>query len=85
MPRRLSGGENQRASLAVALVNEPDLLLADEVTAELDSANAQMVLDFILGASRDDGLAVLLVTHSPDMAELTERRLRVEGGKVLQA
>ncbi len=50
-PRRLSGGEAQRAALAVALVNEPDLLLADEVTGELDSRNARRVLELILEAS----------------------------------
>lgn len=82
LPRRLSGGEAQRASLAVALANEPDLLLADEVTAELDAANAERMLDVILAASRDRGLTVLLVTHSSELAERTERRLRLAGGKV---
>lgn len=82
LPRRLSGGEGQRAALAVALVNEPDLLLADEVTAELDSQNARRVLELIFGASRERGLTVLLVTHSPELAELAERRLRVAHGVV---
>ena len=49
----------------MALANEPDLLLADEVTAELDSASAERVIDLILGASRERGLTVLMVTHSP--------------------
>lgn len=83
LPRRLSGGESQRAALAVALVNEPDLLLADEVTAELDSENAGRVLDVILTASADRGLTVLMVTHSPELAKLTDRRMRVlDGGMV---
>jgi putative ABC transport system ATP-binding protein len=85
LPRRLSGGEAQRASLAVALANEPDLLLADEVTAELDSANAARVLDIILGASRDRGLTVLMVTHDPELAQRTERRLRLADGGVVEA
>ncbi len=84
LPRRLSGGEAQRASLAVALVNEPDLLLADEVTAELDSANADRVLDVILGASLELGLTVLLVTHGAELASRTERRLRVIDGRVIE-
>lgn len=84
-PRRLSGGEAQRAALAVALANEPDLLLADEVTAELDSRSATRVLDLILGASRERGLAVLLVTHSLELAARAERRLRVAGGRVQPA
>lgn len=82
LPQRLSGGEAQRAALAVALVNEPDLLLADEVTAELDSENAKRVLDLILTTSSDRGLTVLIVTHSPELATLTDRRLRVTEGSV---
>lgn len=85
LPRRLSGGEAQRAALAVALANEPDLLLADEVTAELDSASADRVIDVILEASRDRGLTVLLVTHSSELADRAERRLRVADGRVFEA
>lgn len=85
LPRRLSGGEAQRAALAVALVNEPDLLLADEVTAELDSANAERVLDVILETSRARGMTVLMVTHSMELAGQTERRLRVVDGGVIEA
>jgi putative ABC transport system ATP-binding protein len=85
LPRRLSGGEAQRTSLAVALANEPDLLLADEVTAELDSANAERVIGVILGASRERGLTVLMVTHSLELAERTERRLRLADGQVVEA
>lgn len=84
LPRRLSGGESQRAALAVALVNQPDLLLADEVTAELDSVNAKRVLNVILRTSRDRGLTVLMVTHSPELAGLTARRLRVVDGGVIE-
>lgn len=84
LPRRLSGGESQRAALAVALANRPDLLLADEVTAELDSATAARVIDVIIGASRERGLTVLMVTHSNELAERTERRLRVADGAVIE-
>jgi putative ABC transport system ATP-binding protein len=85
LPRRLSGGESQRASLAVALANRPQLLLADEVTAELDSTNAARVLDVMLDAAREHGLTVLMVTHSAELARRTERRLRVVGGSVQEA
>jgi putative ABC transport system ATP-binding protein len=85
LPRRLSGGESQRASLAVALANRPRLLLADEVTAELDSKSAARVLDVMLGAASEQGLTVLMVTHSAELAERTERRLRVVGGTVVEA
>lgn len=85
LPRRLSGGESQRAAVAVALANEPDLLLADEVTAELDSANAARVVDLIREASRKRGLTVLMVTHDPELAARTERRLRLADGAVIEA
>ena len=84
LPRRLSGGEAQRAALAVALVNQPDLLLADEVTAELDSSTAARVLEAILTASRERGMAVLMVTHTAELAALAGRRLSVEDGRLVE-
>ena len=68
LPRQLSGGEAQRVSVAVALANEPDLLLADEVTGELDSASADQVMTVIFDVSRGAGLTVLFVTHSRELA-----------------
>ena len=82
LPRRLSGGEAQRVSVAVALANDPDLLLADEVTGELDSANAEQVMEVISHASRDRGLTVLFVTHSRDLAARAAHRLRLENSCV---
>ena len=82
LPRRLSGGEVQRVALAVALVNEPDLLLADEITAELDAANAERVVDFVLDASRERELAVLMITHSDELAARAPRSLRIADGRV---
>jgi predicted ABC-type transport system involved in lysophospholipase L1 biosynthesis ATPase subunit len=85
VPRRLSGGEAQRVSVAMALANQPDLLLADEVTGELDSASAAMVLELILGTSRERGLAVLFVTHSGELAARADRRLHLVEGQVRDA
>jgi putative ABC transport system ATP-binding protein len=85
LPRRLSGGESQRAAVAVALANEPELLLADEVTAELDSANAARVIDLIREASGKRGLTVLMVTHDPELAAQAERRMRLVDGAVVEA
>ena len=82
LPRRMSGGEVQRASVAVALANEPDLLLADEVTGELDSATAQQVMGVIFDAWRERGLTVLFVTHSGELAAMAEQRLRLADGGV---
>jgi putative ABC transport system ATP-binding protein len=81
-PRRLSGGEAQRVAVAVALANQPDLLLADEVTGELDTATAEQVLEVILDAWRQRGLTVLLVTHNLDIAARAQRRLRLVDGAV---
>ncbi|HEY8217814.1 MAG TPA: ABC transporter ATP-binding protein [Acidimicrobiia bacterium] len=85
LPRRLSGGETQRVAVAVALANEPDLLLADEVTGELDSESADQVMDIVFGACRDRGLAVLFVTHNEELAARAERQLRLEDGEVRPA
>jgi len=82
LPRKLSGGENQRVAVAVALANSPDLLLADEVTGELDSESSAQVMEIILGARRDRGLTVLFVTHNDELAATAEHRLRLEGGEV---
>jgi putative ABC transport system ATP-binding protein len=82
LPRRLSGGEAQRVSLAVALANKPDLLLADEVTGELDSSSAEQVMGVIFEAWRARGLTVLYVTHSRELAARAQRRLRLVDGEV---
>jgi putative ABC transport system ATP-binding protein len=85
LPRRLSGGEAQRVSVAVALANQPDLLLADEVTGELDAASAEQVIEVILDAWRERGLTVLFVTHSPELASRAQHRLRLADGRVRPA
>jgi putative ABC transport system ATP-binding protein len=82
LSRRMSGGEAQRASVAVALANQPDLLLADEVTGQLDSVNAEAVMNAIFEAWRDRGLTVLFVTHNQELAERATRRLVLEDGGV---
>lgn len=84
-PARLSGGEAQRVAVAVALANQPDLLLADEVTGQLDAATAGEVMDSIAAASRERGLTVLFVTHSRALAERAERRLALVDGEVVAA
>ena len=82
LPRRLSGGEAQRVSVAMALSNRPDLLLADEVTGQLDSATAERVMGVIVEARRRLGLTVLFVTHNRELAARAERRLVLEDGEV---
>ena len=82
LPRRMSGGQAQRVAIAVALANEPDLLLADEVTGQLDSETAEQVMEAIVATGRRHGSIVLFVTHDDDLASLAQRRLVVEDGRV---
>ena len=85
LPRRLSGGEAQRVAVALALANDPELLLADEAVGQLDGATAKVVIDTLQTACRDRGLAVLLVTHNPEIAALSSRVLRLSGGHLERA
>ena len=85
LPRQLSGGEQQRVSIAVALANEPDLLLADELTGELDSATAEQVMEVLASALRRRSLTVLLVTHNPELASRADHRVRLVDGLVTPA
>jgi len=72
-PSQLSVGERQRVAVARALANKPSLMLADEPTANVDAANQQNVLDMIRGACREQNVSLLMVTHSPQVAEQFDR------------
>ena len=85
LPRQLSGGESQRVAVAVALANEPDLLLADEVVGQLDSATAADVMEMIFTACRERDLTVLYVTHDEQLAQQADRSLRLIDHKVVRA
>jgi putative ABC transport system ATP-binding protein len=82
-PRQLSGGEVQRVAIAVALALEPALLIGDELTGELDSATAERVMGVLRDVLKQRQLAVLLVTHNPELASLADRRLTLVDGVVL--
>ncbi|MDQ6798339.1 MAG: ABC transporter ATP-binding protein [Actinomycetota bacterium] len=81
-PRRLSGGEVQRAAIAVALANDPALLLGDEVTGELDSETSVSVMGTLMTLQRERGFTMLLATHDPAVAGLANRRLELSSGTV---
>jgi len=85
LPHRISGGEQQRVALAMALANQPDLLLADEVTGELDSESAAQVMRVIQSAWRENGLTVLYVTHDAALAASAQHRYEVKDGRVRTA
>jgi len=82
LPRQLSGGEAQRVAVAVALANGPDLLLADEVVGQLDSATAAEVMSYLFAVSRDRGLTLLYVTHDEQLAHAAQHALRLHDRRV---
>jgi ABC-type lipoprotein export system ATPase subunit len=80
-PDQLSGGEQQRVALAVALANEPSLLLADEPTGELDSATTQDIISFMRGLNKEMGVTILIVTHDVAVASVVDRTLAIRDGR----
>jgi len=82
LPRTLSGGEKQRVAIARALINSPTVILADEPTGNLDSANGQEVLMILHDIARDEGCAVVLVTHDPRVEDIADRILWLEDGEL---
>jgi ABC-type lipoprotein export system ATPase subunit len=81
-PAALSGGERQRVALARAVMNRPPLVLADEPTGSLDTKSGEQVLELITEISRDEGIAVLLVTHDVATAEICERVVHMRDGRI---
>jgi len=81
-PRELSGGQKQRAGIARALVNRPQIVLADEPTASLDKQSGRDVVDLIQDLAREDGSAVILVTHDNRILDVADRILHLEDGRM---
>ena len=82
-PSELSGGQRQRVAVARALVNEPDILLADEPTGNLDSRTGQDIME-LFGSLHGGGQTIILVTHEPDVAARAERHLHLRDGVVTE-
>lgn len=83
LPKTLSVGERQRVAIARALANDPALLLADEPTGNLDTANAAAILDLFATLHRDRQVTILVITHDPQLAQRTERILRMQDGQLV--
>lgn len=83
-PIQLSGGEQQRVALARAFVVEPPIVMADEPTGNLDSANGRMVLDLLLERNKKAGTTLVLVTHDPEVASRADRKIVLKDGIVVE-
>ena len=82
-PAQLSGGEQQRVSLARAFSNQPKILFADEPTGNLDAETSERVVKLIFDLNREAGTTLVLVTHDLDLAAKTQRIIRIKGGKLI--
>ena len=84
MPQTLSGGEMQRCAIARALANEPEILIADEPTSNLDDDNTRNIADLILRINEEMGTTIIIATHDPRIHYLGKRRLVLDGGKIYE-
>ncbi|MBN4078087.1 ABC transporter ATP-binding protein [Nitrospina gracilis] len=82
-PAQLSGGEQQRLSLARAFVNDPEIILADEPTGNLDSKNSDRIIELLKELHRVKGATIVLVTHESQVADQSQRILTLEDGKII--
>ena len=81
-PNQLSAGERQRVAIARALANEPDILLADEPTGNLDSVNSARTIEILTGIQKQRGMTLIVVTHENEVAHAAARQIRIRDGKV---
>jgi len=82
-PSELSGGEQQRVALARALINKPSIVLADEPTGNLDTANSEAVLNLLRHSNKELGQTVLMITHNPEAAEFADRSIHMRDGQIV--
>jgi len=83
-PNKLSGGEQQRVAIARSLINNPAIVLADEPTGNLDSRNTEEVMKLFTRLNREMGITIIMVTHEPDVAEWTDRKVVFKDGEIIE-
>jgi len=84
LPSQLSGGEQQRTTIARAISNRPDILLLDEPTGDLDSKNSHIILQLLLQLNREEGITLVMVTHDQALKHYAHRVIHMVDGKILK-
>ena len=84
LPNNLSGGQQQRVAIARALASKPDIILADEPTGNLDSRTSDNVIHLLQMTSQKLQQTIIMITHNPEIAQLTDQTIRIEDGKIVR-
>jgi putative ABC transport system ATP-binding protein len=82
-PTQLSGGEQQRVAIARALINNPSIILADEPTGELDTRNANSIMQILRDLNKNEGVTIVVVTHNPVAADFADEIIHMSDGKIV--
>jgi len=83
-PNKISGGQQQRAAIARALIMKPGLVLADEPTGNLDTKTGEEILKLLTQLNREEKVSVIIVTHDPKIAQRTKRRIKIQDGRIIK-
>jgi len=84
LPEELSGGQKQRVAIARAMANDPAIILADEPTGALDTKTGRLVMDLFHKLNQEQGKTIVLITHSPELAEETQRMISIRDGRIVE-